>query len=108
MAKIEKAISLNPISPDSYLWCAAGASYFLERYNDAIAYVEAMKDKERAYRIAAASCAMIGDRRRAQFYRQRAQSLNPVFDLEKWLSVIPFKEQWQKDLYREGLLKAGF
>lgn len=108
LAKIEKAISLNPISPDSYLWCAAGASYFLERYNDAIAYVEAMKDKEPAYRIAAASCAMIGDRRRAQFYRQRAQSLNPVFDLEKWLSVIPFKEQWQKDLYREGLLKAGF
>jgi len=108
LAKIQKAMSLNPISPDSYLWCAAGASYFLEQYNDAIAYVEAMKDKAPAYRIAAASCAMIGDRRRAQFYRQRAETLNPVFDLEKWLSVVPMKEQWQKDLYREGLLKAGF
>ncbi|CAN7703339.1 peptide antibiotic resistance protein [Rhizobium sp. LjRoot258] len=108
LTKIQKAISLNPLSPDSYLWCAAGASYFLEQYDDAIAYVEAMKDKAPAHRIAAASCAMIGDRRRAQFYRQRAETLNPVFDVEKWLSVVPFKEQWQKDLYREGLLKAGF
>ncbi|WP_208246650.1 peptide antibiotic resistance protein (plasmid) [Rhizobium sp. T1470] len=108
LTKILKAISLNPLSPDSYLWCAAGASYFLEQYDDAIAYVEAMKDKAPAHRIAAASCAMIGDRRRAQFYRQRAETLNPVFDVEKWLSVVPFKEQWQKDLYREGLLKAGF
>lgn len=108
LMKIQKAISLNPLSPDAYLWCAAGASYFLEQYDDAIAYVEAMKDKAPAHRIAAASCAMIGDRRRAQFYRQRAEMLNPVFDVEKWLSVVPFKEQWQKDLYREGLLKAGF
>ncbi|KQV22737.1 peptide antibiotic resistance protein [Rhizobium sp. Root1203] len=108
LAKIQKAMSLNPLSPDAYLWCAAGASYFLERYDDAIAYVEAMKDKAPAHRIAAASCAMMGDRKRAQFYRQRAEILNPVFDLEKWLSVVPFKEQWQKELYREGLLKAGF
>ncbi|WFU90406.1 peptide antibiotic resistance protein (plasmid) [Rhizobium sp. CC1099] len=108
LSKIKKAISLNPISPDAYLWCAAGACYFLEQYEDAIDYVEAMKDKAPAHRIAAASCAMIGDRKRAQFYRQRAEALNPVFDVEKWLSVVPFKEQWQKDLYREGLLKAGF
>lgn len=108
LAKIQKAMSLNPLSPDAYLWCAAGASYFLERYEDAIAYVEAMKDKAPAHRIAAASCAMMGDRKRAHFYRQRAEILNPVFDLEKWLSVVPFKEQWQKELYREGLLKAGF
>lgn len=108
LAKIQRAMSLNPISPDAYLWCAAGASYFLERYEDAIAYVEAMKDKAPAHRIAAASCAMMGDRKRAQFYRQRAEILNPVFDLEKWLSVVPFKEQWQKELYREGLQKAGF
>jgi DNA-binding SARP family transcriptional activator/tetratricopeptide (TPR) repeat protein len=108
LAKIERAMSLNPISPDAYLWCAAGAAYFLEQYEDAIAYVEAMKDRAPAHRIAAASCAMMGDRKRAQFYRQRAEALNPVFELEKWLAVIPFKEQWQKDLYREGLLKAGF
>ncbi|MGR9137173.1 peptide antibiotic resistance protein [Rhizobium leguminosarum] len=108
LAKIKKAISLNPIAPDAYLWCAAGASFFLEQYEEAIAYVEAMKDKAPAHRIAAASCAMIGDRKRALFHRQRAESINPVFDVEKWLVIVPFKEHWQKELYREGLLKAGF
>ncbi|MBY5363150.1 peptide antibiotic resistance protein [Rhizobium leguminosarum] len=108
LAKIKKAISLNPIAPDAYLWCAAGASFFLEQYEEAIVYVEAMKDKAPAHRIAAASCAMIGDRKRAFFHRQRAESINPVFDVEKWLAIVPFKEQWQKELYREGLLKAGF
>ncbi|MBY5769355.1 peptide antibiotic resistance protein [Rhizobium leguminosarum] len=108
LAKIRRAISLNPIAPDAYLWCAAGASFFLEQYEEAIAYVEAMKDKAPAHRIAAASCAMIGDRKRALFHRQRAESINPVFDVEKWLTIVPFKEDWQKKLYREGLLKAGF
>ncbi|MBY5352791.1 peptide antibiotic resistance protein [Rhizobium leguminosarum] len=108
LAKIKKAISLNPIAPDAYLWCAAGASFFLEQYEEAIAYVEAMKDKAPAHRIAAASCAMIGDRKRALFHRQRAASINPAFDVEKWLAIVPFKEHWQKELYREGLLKAGF
>ncbi|MDV4153485.1 peptide antibiotic resistance protein [Rhizobium brockwellii] len=108
LAKIRRAISLNPIAPDAYLWCAAGASFFLEQYEEAIAYVEAMKDKAPAHRIAAASCAMIGDRKRALFHRQRAESINPVFDVEKWLAIVPFKENWQKELYREGLLKAGF
>lgn len=108
LAKIQKAISLNPLAPDAYLWCAAGASFFLEQYEQAIAYVEAMKDKAPAHRIAAASCAMIGDRKRALFHRQRAESINPVFDVEKWLAIVPFKEHWQKELYREGLLKAGF
>lgn len=96
LAKIRRAISLNPIAPDAYLWCAAGASFFLEQYEEAIAYVEAMKDKAPAHRIAAASCAMIGDRKRALFHRQRAESINPVFDVEKWLAIVPFKEDWQK------------
>lgn len=96
LAKIRRAISLNPIAPDAYLWCAAGASFFLEQYEEAIAYVEAMKDKAPAHRIAAASCAMIGDRKRALFHRQRAESINPVFDVEKWLTIVPFKEDWQK------------
>ncbi|WP_281408628.1 hypothetical protein [Rhizobium tropici] len=24
------------------------------------------------------------------------------------ISVVPFKEQWQRDIYREGLQRAGF
>jgi hypothetical protein len=31
----------------------------------------------------------------------------PDFDVDKWLSGIASKGQWQKDLCRDGLLKAG-
>ena len=108
LEKLGQAISLNPLAPDAYLWSAAGASYFLGQYEQAIGFVQDMKDKSPADRIVAASWAMLGDRRKARQHRMRALKTNPTFDVDKWLAVIPFKEQWQKDLYREGLKKAGF
>lgn len=106
--KLAKALSLNPLAPDTYFWSAAGASYFLENYEDAIGYVQRMKDKSPGDRLLAASWAMLGDQKKARAYRMRALKSNPTFDVDKWLAVVPMKEQWQKDLYREGLKKAGF
>ncbi|AFL53128.1 DNA-binding SARP family transcriptional activator/tetratricopeptide (TPR) repeat protein [Sinorhizobium fredii] len=108
LEKLGNAISLNPLTPDAYLWSAAGASYFLGKYEQAIGFAQDMKDKSPADRIVAASWAMLGDRQKARQHRMRAMKANPTFDVDKWLAVIPFKEQWQKDLYREGLKKAGF
>ncbi|OHV82454.1 tetratricopeptide repeat protein [Ensifer sp. LCM 4579] len=108
LEKLKKALSLNPLAPDAYLWSAAGASYFLGQYEECIGFVQGMKDKTPADRIVAASWAMLGDRKKARQHRMRASKANPTFDVDKWLTVIPFKEQWQKDLYREGLKKAGF
>ncbi|TCN29915.1 DNA-binding SARP family transcriptional activator [Sinorhizobium americanum] len=108
LEKLGHAISLNPLAPDAYLWSAAGASYFLGKYEQAIGFAQDMKDKSPADRIVAASWAMLGDRKKARQHRMRALKVNPTFDVDKWLAVIPFKEQWQKDLYREGLKKAGF
>ncbi|APG91837.1 hypothetical protein [Sinorhizobium americanum] len=106
--KLGKALALNPLAPDAYLWSAAGASYFLGQYEECIGFVQRMKDKTPADRIVAASWAMLGDRKKARQHRMRALKANPSFDLDKWLAVVPMKEQWQKDLYREGLKKAGF
>ncbi|MCA1371256.1 adenylate cyclase [Bradyrhizobium sp. BRP14] len=108
LEKLGKALSLNPLAPDAYLWSAAGASYFLGEYEQAIGFAYRMKDKTPSDRIVAASWAMLGDRKKARQHRMRALKANPTFDVDKWLAVIPFKEQWQKDLYREGLKKAGF
>lgn len=108
LAKIEKAIQLNPICPDDYFWIAAGASYFLGQFRQAISYIDQMGDSSSAQRLLAASYAMAGDAAKARTHRRKAHELNPHFDLDKWLTVLPVKEQWQKDLYREGLLKAGF
>lgn len=105
---IERAIELNPISPDSYLWTAAGACYGLGRFETALGYIDRMADGSLADRLAAASWAMLGHRDKAQVFVTRARETHPEFDVENWLSIVPIKEKWHKDIYREGLKKAGF
>jgi tetratricopeptide (TPR) repeat protein len=107
-AKAIKGLSLNPMPPDDYYWVAAGASYFLGHFQEAITWIERMSDPAPAQRLLAASYAMAGDLEQARHHRKRALQLNPYFELAKWLSMLPVKEQWQKELYREGLRKAGF
>jgi DNA-binding SARP family transcriptional activator/TolB-like protein len=108
LEKIEKAIDLNPLSPDVYLWTAAGASYCLGEYEQALSYIEGMADSGLANRLSAASWAMLGNQRRAKSFVRKARETNPDFDVDTWLAVVPLKEQWQKDHYRDGLRKAGF
>lgn len=108
LQKIEHAIVLNPLTPDSYLWIASSASYMLGAFEAALAYVGRMADPGMADRISAASWAMLGDEERAGFFVRRLHEANPGFDIDRWLSVVPFKEQWQHDIYREGLRRAGF
>lgn len=108
LATIERALSLNFIPPDMYLWCAAGASFFLERYEEAIGFIDRMTVSAPAARLAAASWGMLGNGQQAAQERIRVLEHNPDFDLEAWLSAIPIKERWQKDMYRTGLRKAGF
>ncbi|MCV9963207.1 adenylate cyclase [Pararhizobium sp. BT-229] len=106
--KIQKAIDLNPLCPDLYFWTAAGASYFLGEFEDAVAYVGKMRDGRPADRLLAASWGMLGEKTKARSCRQRVLRDNPSFDLERWLEVVPNRENWQRELYREGLIKAGF
>lgn len=108
LEKLDLAISLNPMPPDIYYWAAAGASYFLRDFEQALAFIDRMQDKQPATRLAAASYAMLGDQGRARLHRNRFLADNPTFELEQWLAMVPHKERWQTELYREGLIKAGF
>ncbi|MDM9620582.1 hypothetical protein [Rhizobium sp. S96] len=108
LQKIERAIELNPLSPDPYLWTAAGANYALSEFEAALDYIGRMADPSLADRLAAASWAMLGRQDMARVCVRRVREANPNFDVDKWLAAVPSKEQWQKDLYREGLKKAGF
>ena len=108
LAKIEQAIELNPLPPDEYYWVAAGAAYSLDRYEEALAYIARMKDKEPVHRLSAACWAMLGDQKKARLFVRRALESNPNFDIESWIAIIPFKEEWQRKHYYEGLKKAGF
>ncbi|MBY2914294.1 hypothetical protein [Rhizobium leguminosarum] len=108
LRKIERAIELNPLSPDTYFWTAAGANYALGEFEASLDYIGQMADASLADRLAAASWAMLGHQDKARIFVRRFREVNPDFDVDKWLSAVPSKEQWHKDLYREGLKKAGF
>lgn len=108
LQKIEQAIALNPLSPDSYFWIASAASYMLGNFDAALAYIDRMADARMADRISAVSLAMLGEEEKAEFFARRVHETDPGFDVDRWLSVIPLKEQWQRDIYREGLQRAGF
>ncbi len=108
LEKIERAIALNPLSPDTYLWTASVASYTLGRFEAALDYIGRMADPRLADRVSAASWAMLGEETRAAFFVRRIHKTIPDFDVDRWVSVVPFKEQWQRDIYLEGLHRAGF
>ncbi|OWV78002.1 hypothetical protein ATY77_29475 [Rhizobium sp. R634] len=108
LRKIERAIELNPLAPDTYFWTAAGANYALGEFESSLDYIGQMADPSLADRLSAASCAMLGRQDKARVFVRRFREANPDFDVDKWLSAVPSKEQWHKDLYREGLKKAGF
>jgi tetratricopeptide (TPR) repeat protein len=108
LEKMERAIRLNPLSPDFYYWTAAGASYCLEQYDQAMAYVDRMADPAPAARLAAAVAAMAGNMPKAKRLVRKVKETYPDFEVDKWLSIVPMREEWQKEHYREGLRRAGF
>ncbi|WP_210204470.1 SARP family transcriptional regulator [Phyllobacterium phragmitis] len=108
LEKIQRSISLNPLCPDDYLWIAASACYLTEQYDRALRYIEQMKDPSLADRLSAACWAMSGDLKKARHFVRKTLEVQPGFVLDKWIAVVPFKEDWQREHYREGLLKAGF
>ena len=55
LVKVSTALDLNPLAPDYYYWTAAGASYFLGEYTEALSYLDRMRDAGPASRLAAAS-----------------------------------------------------
>lgn len=108
LEKIGHAIELNPLPPDEYFWTAAGANYSMGRYEEALACIARMKDRAPVHRLAAACWGMLGDTRKARQFVRRTYDVNPNFDLDAWMAVVPIKEEWQREHYREGLKKAGF
>ncbi|PWW03561.1 DNA-binding SARP family transcriptional activator [Hoeflea marina] len=108
LAKIMRGMELNPLCPDDYFWTAAGASYSIGDYEQALSFIQRMKDRTPADRLAAASWAMLGNRGKARQFVRKTLETHPDFDLDKWLLMVPFREEWQKTHYHEGLLMAGY
>lgn len=108
LRKIERAIELNPLSPDYYYWTVGGAKYLLEDYSNAVDYLSRMQDPSPAYRLLAACWAMVGDTRKANDYVRKAMDIHPGFRVDNWLSIVPLRNLQQRQHYAAGLKLAGF
>lgn len=106
--KIDLAIHLNPIPPDTYLWIAAGADFALGDFSGALDKLKRMSNHDQVYRLMAASAAMLGDREAAHQYRNEALSIDPTFEIRKWIQRLPIRRREHLELYVSALHKAGF
>jgi tetratricopeptide (TPR) repeat protein len=108
LEKISRAIELNPLCPDQYWWAAAGANYQLSRYAEARNSLQNMRDQTPAFRLMAASCAMLGEKDQAKEYARKTREVHPDFLVQSWLSVMPFRDKEVMENYEQGLRLAGF
>ncbi len=108
LEKITRAIELNPLCPDPYWWTAAGANFHLQRYAEAIKCMSRMRDQSPAYRLLAASSAMLGDRQQASDYVRKAKDIHPDFNVSGWLSIVPLQDPKYAAHYETALREAGF
>ena len=108
LAKIERALDLNPIPPEQYWWDAAGMYFQLGQYRKAIKTVGKMEHTTAGLRIAAASWALLGDNKKAAKCAATFLESYPDFRIEKWLALVPNRNPDDTRHYELGLRAAGF
>lgn len=108
LVKIERAIELNPLAPDSYWWTAGGANYLVGNYQASIDAIARMRNRTPALQLRAASHAMLGEREAAADCVAQARDVHPEFSIAKWLSIVPFRDEQHIRHYEAGLRQAGF
>lgn len=108
LAKIKKAMELNPIPPEQYWWDMAGICYQLGRYEEAIEAIGRMDHPENAQRVAAASWAMLGNKKNAARCVTRFLEDYPDFRVETWLAHVPNRRPEDTRHFERGLRAAGF
>jgi tetratricopeptide (TPR) repeat protein len=108
LAKVERAIELNPIPPDQYWWNAAGLHFQLHDYALAIDAIDRMGDPLPALRVAAAAWAYLGKKTEARKCAAKFLRSYPDFRIAHWLSIVPDKNPDDQRHYELGLQLAGF
>ena len=94
---IEKALQLDPHYPPSYLFALGQAYYLLERYEEAIVAYKRLLTRNpnhtRSYLFLALLSYEVGRKEEAQAALQTFLQQNPTYSLERWKSVIPYKDR---------------
>lgn len=103
---MDRALALNPLAPDFYLWASATADYFLGDFSGASEGFKRLRNPEPAARFLAAVEAMNGNLDEARRQRNIYLTAHPDFRLADYM--IPQRRKEDRELYLEGLRRAGF
>jgi len=95
-------------SVDFHNWVIASSHYALEEYEPAIAALSELATPGPNYRALAACYAMLGEREKANEYKDKYLLANPRFSLDEWLELCPMGARGVVENVREGYLLAGF
>ncbi|WP_062205109.1 BTAD domain-containing putative transcriptional regulator [Aureimonas sp. AU12] len=108
LRRIEKAIDLNPIPPDDYLWTAGSTLFLVEDYEKALVTLARMQQRKPAYRLTAACLAMTGQTAEAARFVARALEDQPNFRIDAWIKTMPLRSKDHLARYAGALSMAGF
>jgi TolB-like protein len=104
---LKRAMRLNPLYPDWYLWNLGEAYFNLSKYDQAIQTFERMHDQSEAHRLLASSHAMLGNLPKARQHAAQVLAVHPDFSLDHWRTVPPVKNPEFLERFMEGLRLAG-
>ena len=105
---LQRAMLLNPLFPDDYLWHLGDAYFSLGDYRQTIATAYRMQDLSEAHRMLAASYAHLGELGRARHHADQVMKTHPNFSVEHWSRVPPYRAGAPAlKMLVDGLRKAG-
>jgi adenylate cyclase len=104
---VTRAMRLNPLYPDVYLWFLGEAYFDLGDYGKTIGTLHRMRDISEGHRLLAASHALLGQMKEARYHAERVMAVHPEFSIEYWQNVPPDENPEPMRRFVEGLRKAG-
>jgi adenylate cyclase len=111
LSMIEKAIRLNPMTPEWYLHELGTYYRLLGRYDEAIAILKKNLDRDPDYLTSlinlTATYSMAGKLKQARAQAKEVLSILPDFSAEQFMKGFPYKDQKIIDDFIENLCKAG-
>lgn len=105
---IDKALELNPLGPDEYLWVRGSVEFFSDQYSDAYATLNQMRDKNPVERLMAASAALAGEPEIARSHVHRFRRQYPDYRLDDQALRFPNQAVEQQNKFISALRMAGF
>jgi len=102
-----KAIELNPMPPDDYVWTLGSIYYQLGDYRAALDALRQVENSPATARLLAACAAQLGETELARRYSRVVRSVYPGFQVERVRTIVPNRNPADTEHLIDGLKRAG-